>query len=264
MRKKLNQIKAVIFDVDGVFYDPRSVPDMEPIFRNTIALTASSLSSGLLSYKDAYAIATESYRIHGYSTEGFNKWAVQNGHNAELLRLEIFKTYHPLVLDKVRQRYPEVLSPDPKKITSFRSSAQIGIVHGVVTHGCIDGWVTPLFSGQGILPFFNQAAMLGLDQYDFTPKHEATNGIQKCATILGVDLSDSAFVEDTLRNLETAKNNHPELTTVYIHHGSPLRVLPSYVDYQFDTVADFKRALVASHRFDRRVMALPQIKSPAA
>ncbi len=85
--------------------------------------------------------------------------------------------------------------------------------------------------------------MFGLNDADYNRKSENTVLIQKCFNALSTPMGEGGFVEDSLSNLEVAKSHHPELTTIYIHHGKPLATKPSHVDFQFHDVGELKNAL---------------------
>ena len=53
-------------------------------------------------------------------------------------------------------------------------SIRHGAKHGLLTQAAIAEWCAPIMNDIGILPFFEQSAMVGRDQYNFLGKSDSS------------------------------------------------------------------------------------------
>ena len=74
-----------------------------------------------------------------------------------------------------------------------------------------------------------QLPIIDIRAMNFVPKPHLS-AYQTAMSVIGQEAAQIAFFEDTLHNLEPAKQLG--MTTVYLHHGR-MNHIPAYVDYSF-------------------------------
>ncbi len=244
MTAKLGQVRQFGYDFDGVFYPHASVPNLFAEFAHAKGLAAHQLTNGLIPVARASAIGHAGYKKNGDSVTALSEWAGRNGYNREEFRTKLFRLIHEIIIKRFFEIAPNVFTHQKELAESFQRTAHIP--RGIATHGCATTYATPLLDALGVLPFIRQDSMFGLDNADFKTKTKHADLMLMCLNALGHDLSVQAFVEDTVKNLQVLKEQTPNVTTVFIHHGTPLEgKLPSYIDFQF-------RDLIALHAAHER------------
>src|SRR5690606_11174262 len=94
------------------------------------------------------------------------------------------------------------------------------IRHGVLTQSCVTGWASPFLTMLGRLDYFDPACRLGFVECDFETKAHSTKPLQKAISLMNASPEQVVFIEDTLANIERAKELDPRILTVHIHHGA--------------------------------------------
>lgn len=229
MTQALQSVKAIIWDYDGVHYDYKTFPPLK-IFDDVRAIAAQRVIPAM-SLDEARRIGNEGYELYGDVVHNYMLWAKANGHDATEIRHQIFKNYHRDLFNRVVHDHPENITRDAEAVEAFRRCAR-HVQHGLATHSSIDEWARPYLERQDLLQFFNERALIGLDNADYERKTESTTAILRALEPLQVSPRRAAFAEDTLNNLEFAHANMPGLTTIFIHYGKPLEKLPSFVTLQ--------------------------------
>lgn len=246
MNKQLRDIEALCLDFDGVFYLPHDIPNIHTNFAVIHAHTASALFNDRLSFNDALTIASEGYNQYGDCMTGLTLWAQDNGIAPEDFQQHFFKTFHKNTHSLIQQTAPKVFAHKEDLVNAFTKTHD-RIPKGIATHGCADNWVRPILNTMGISEFIDPNAIFGLNDGDFVTKSVDPVLVRMCFNALSADIRKGGFVEDTKKNLETAKEHHPDLATILITQGTPLKHLPCYVDFQFKNLAEMNDALHAAH-----------------
>jgi FMN phosphatase YigB (HAD superfamily) len=229
MTQALLNVKAIVWDYDGVYYDYATFPPLK-IFDDVRTIAARKILP-VLSEEEARRIGEEGYELYGDAVHNYMLWAQANGHDAEDVRAKIFKGYHRDLFNHLVQAYPQNITRDAEAVEAFRRCAN-EVQHGLATHSCIEFWARPYLARQDFLQFFNEKALIGLDDVGYARKTESALAIIRALEPLNVPPHKAAFAEDTLDNLKYAHANLPGLTTIFIHYGKPLKTLPPYVTMQ--------------------------------
>lgn len=229
---RLRHLRAVIWDIDGVKYNPADCPGLASMWSEAVGKSACAMLPGL-DLAEACAISTISFKRYGSSIIGFKDKAGQAGVDMRQFRDFVFNDSQKNLSQAVITLYPALFCPESELIAAFQSCATRGVQHGVATHSSIRQWVRPMFTAQGILPFFNATAMVGWDDVGYLNKAKSALAVRTSLKALGAEPARAAFVEDTAVNLERAKADiHPDLFTVYVHKGTPVSPQPDYIDLQ--------------------------------
>jgi len=245
MTQALHNVKAIIWDYDGVHYDYATFPPLH-IFDDIRSVAAQRVLPSL-TLEEARRIGEEGYKLYGDTVHNYVLWAKANGHDAEEVRHRIFKNYHRDLFNHIVNDYPENITRDAATVAAFRQCAPL-VQHGLATHSCIENWARPYLVRQDLLQFFNEKALVGLDDADYDRKDQSTTGIIRSLEPLRVAPHHAAFAEDTLDNLKYAHANLPGLTTIFIHHGRPLETLPPFVTLQAHSPKTVMQEVARIHR----------------
>lgn len=239
----LRTVHAVIWDIDGVKYSYKASPHVNfyALCDNAVLEAAKPL---LPSLSDAHILflAQESYRLYRDCYGAFMPFAAQSGLPAESFRRHLFQDYHTILFTKLATDYPDYFDHARHVIPLFQQSPHIK--HGALSHSSIEHWGAKVLDAIGVLPYFEKNAMLGMDDYDFVRKSDSVEPLHMILKRLDASADQACFVEDSVKNLERAKDLDG-LHTIYIHYGYPLESLPSYIDAQFHDPADFMTHLIA-------------------
>lgn len=228
----LRHLRAVIWDIDGVKYNPADCPNLGALWSEAVGKSACAILPGL-DLAEACAIATISFKRYASSIVGFKDKAGQAGVDMRHFRDFVFDDSQKNLFQTMLSRFPAVFRPEAGLIAAFQSCAMRGVQHGVASHSSMRQWAKPLLAAQGILPFFNSSAMVGWDDVAYLNKAKSAVAVRTSLKAMGADPAHAAFVEDTAHNLERAKNDiHPDLFTVYVHKGVKLDPQPDYIDLQ--------------------------------
>ncbi|MEK7800821.1 MAG: hypothetical protein AAB276_00020 [Pseudomonadota bacterium] len=250
MSNQLRKIKALCLDFDGVFYPCHHIPDMHENVDIIHAQTASALFKGQLSFDDALVIASEGYKNYGDCITALALWAKENGIAPEDFRDRFFKLFHQNMHERLQQTAPKVFTYQTDLVSAFAKTSD-NVKKGIATHGCADNWVRPLLKTMGISEFIDPDAIFSLNDSGFVTKSTDPLLVRMCFNAMSTAISRGGFVEDTMKNLETAKEHHPKLTTILITQGASVKHLPNYVDFQFKNLAEMNLAIHAAHKAPR-------------
>lgn len=203
-----------------------------------------------INFEDALKLAYEGFRQHRDSVTGYTIWAGAQGINAQLFRMNFFVNFHKIMLRRLKEIAPALFQPDLNLRQAFEISRG-RIKNGIATHACAQNWALPILNSKDIAGYFEPGAILGLSDSNFLSKAEHPDLVRLCFDKMGIDINEGGFVEDTLKNLETAKAHYPRLVTIFLHHGNPLPSLPIHVDAQFRDIPEMKRAIHASWQYSQ-------------
>lgn len=245
MTQALRNVKAIVWDYDGVHYDYGIFPPLE-IFDDVRAIAAQRALPEL-SLEEARRIGEEGYKLYGDTVHNYVLWAKANGRDAEKIRHQIFKNYHRDLFNRIVKEHPQNITRDASTVDAFRRCARL-VQHGLATHSCIENWAKPHLTRQDLLQFFNPRALIGLDDGNYDRKDESTTLITRALDPLGIEPHFAAFAEDSMDNLEYAHANLPGLTTIFIHYGKPRETLPPFVTLQAHSPKTVMQEIARIHR----------------
>lgn len=238
----LKPTQAVIWDIDGVKYNYRASPHVNfyQLCDDAVLKAAKPLLPSLTDQQILF-LAQESYRLYRDCYGAFMPFATQSGLPAESFRKHLFQDYHTILFSTLAKDHPGYFDHARHVIPLFHNAPHIK--HGALSHSSIEQWGIKVLDAIGVLPYFDKNALLGMDQYDFMRKSDTVEPLLQILKLLQAQPGEACFVEDSLKNLERAKDI-PGLSTIYIHYGYPLDELPPYVDAQFHDPAAFMTALI--------------------
>lgn len=235
------RIENLVWDFDGVHWDYAQCPGTGALCNDIAASIALKVLPGLR-YKEAIALSEKSYREHSNCIGEYTEWAKDRGLDHVAVRQEIYTRYHAALFNTLVTRHPQVFQPDQKRIHAFQANSK-HINHALGTHSCVTELARPMLNRLGLKPFFHDAALVDLSNVDFVAKSQGVDLVKLALLRLKAAPEKSGFVEDTLANLERAKEIDSRLTTIYINNGNPLKRLPSYVDIQAENPTSLMRSI---------------------
>ena len=202
-----------IFDLDGVFYT--FTADFHAATATAMAQAAISLGAKL-DLETAKDIAIDSYRAHH-----FGGYAFVHDHGICVNKLS--RAYH----DMLDIGY---ITPDREMLDNFRAAASLHPVssQAILTQST-SNWPARLSPHlNNIFDLFG--AIICHDHCEGKLKSNSRIPFERALEKLNADPKDTDMHEDTIANLKIAKDMG--MRTIYVHHGIPLRELPSFVDAQ--------------------------------
>ncbi len=241
MENKLNRISGIAYDWDGVFYAYDTIPNIQDVWAHAAASTIQGLIPNI-SFNDAKQIHINGYNQHGDVVTGATEFAQNIGYDAFKFSTSLLRGIHREILKKLACVAPQIFIPDDKEIEAFQICKNL-VKNGIASHSCSTEWLAPFLHAKALTEFIEPNAIFGLEDGGFVLKHNNPKLVEMCFNALATPQRERAFIEDTARNLKTAKEIDPSLVTIFIHHGRPLQNLPSYIDFQFPNVKTFKNAL---------------------
>ena len=241
----LQDIKAVVWDYDGVHYPYAALPDWRSFDHIRLEVVRRYLPD--FSDQQIIDIAAEGYARYGDNVQSFYAWAKKNGRDAEKIRQGIFRDYHRDLFNYVAQEHSGIITAHQPTIEAFKECSHI-VQHGLVTHSSLEEWALPLLAEQKLLNFFNPAAMFGLDDVDYNTKVETVVGLERAMMALNLKPHQILFAEDSMPNIVFAHTNLPGLKTAFIHQGKPLVTLPPHVTMQMHNPLAVMQAIAGAHR----------------
>ena len=263
MAKKFRDVQGFVFDFDGVFYGFKHVINLYTLCDMTMAFSAyrnTVLKQAGITLKTAKELARNGHKTYGDAITGFCVWAQENGVEPESFKADLFAEYHKNLRMALLKLSPHIFENRRDLKSAFNLSQGL-VQNGIATHSCATHIARPFLASMGIRQYFEDAAVIGLANGDYTLKHTDPRLIELACTAMGLHPDDIAFVEDTPRNLQTFKDKYPSAVTIYIHHGRPLDPLPDYIDVQFYNILEMKRAWSESRKEPGKIISL---SNPAA
>jgi len=238
----MEQQIGVLWDFDGTLYGFKYIP--ASLFNAVMAEADRVAITTLLPQLDDERYDSEvrrainhSHQRYGNAYEGFYPVAIQAGIEASDFHQKAFRIHYATMHKLIMKHYPKVLDHTRGWANGFQA-IRGGVKHGLLTHAAIDEWCAPVMENIGILPFFDQGALVGRDQFNFLHKAISSEPLKIGIQRMGMPPDKIWFAEDDLHNLERAAEVRG-VKKVYIHHGRPLSRLPSFVDFQFADPSEF-------------------------
>ncbi|HRC26780.1 MAG TPA: HAD hydrolase-like protein [Alphaproteobacteria bacterium] len=250
-----------VWDLDNTLYkdaraDGTRISDH---FIESFIVTAQALLPGL-GEEEIVRRMNDSYRRCGMSSGGFADLAAHHGHTPAILREALHSRTSRRWFQVVTDLYPDHFQPCPETVSAFERLSG-WMRHGCLSHSCTEHWVGPVMEALGLKGFFNE--VMGAGAYGFHSKQLSTIPLETMLERLEAEPQESFFVEDSLVNLEKAKDLDSRIFNILIHHGAPPDPLPSYLDWAVENHLVAVRALEEAHRTYRPKVWIPVGPVPA-
>ncbi len=207
-----------------------------------------------LSPDDIRQIGHKSYKETGDGLLLFTDKALDLGvishSEAPDFRKNLFHEWHRIGTMRLHIRAPETFTPDHRTNGAFeRLDGRVR--HGLLTQSCLRYWSGPQLDAQDKRRFFDPDALMDFVDMGFVTKAQSYAPLAKLMSKMGARPEHTVFIEDSLANLERAKELDPRILTVYVCGNLPLDHVPGYVDIQVRHVADILNMAADLHKQPR-------------
>lgn len=227
------QRTILIHDLDGVHHRYDGLPDLYDFYAK-VKYTTLSPHFPDMSAEEIKRHGLDSYKQTGDGLLLFHDLAIARGMNkrdATLFRERIFRDFHQVGRQILEAQAPDIFKSCDLTLRLFEDVAPF-VRHGLLTQSCGENWGKPILQAQGKLKFFDGGALVDFAACDFVTKAMSVEPLRHIMGLMKASPEQCVFLEDSLANLERAKQLSPDIMTVYICHDLPLAELPSYVDMQ--------------------------------
>lgn len=204
-----------------------------------------------LSPGDIRQIGHKSYKETGDGLLLFTDKALDLGvighREAPDFRKNLFHDFNRIGTMRLQILAQEIFIPDHKTNAAFeRLDGKVR--HGLLTQSCLRYWSGPQLDAQDKRRFFEPDALMDFADMRFVPKAQSYAPLAKLMSKMGARPEQTVFIEDSLANLERAKELDPRILTVYVCGDLPLDKVPGYVDIQVRHVADILNMAADLHK----------------
>lgn len=209
--KPVTGIDWLFLDFDGTFYEyPNKYVEEYSVFLAKIVL-----QFGVpLSLDEAIDLANQSFARHGSSFFIFHE---RYGLKHDVVHNKLFNSIDKNALDGAR-----VTSADFSNVIQQMA---------IISHSSHE-WINDRLNCFGMKKFFPENRIFGLEDVGFNLKFQGAEAYKIVLQQTGAITEKTLMVEDTLMNLQTAKQIG--LKTAYITQGKNVDApVPDYVDYVF-------------------------------
>lgn len=249
----IEQIKdrsAVIWDFDGVLYSYHKLPRerMDKEFFDANARGAMDVIPELTK-EEALQIGADTFLEFHDTVTGFIPYGEKQGKNPIEFKTELLIAQLKWSYKNISENIPELIEPCAETNDLFESLQQY-VSHAMVTHSNAQYWARPVSNNLGVEHYFDH--ILGYDDFHFKSKGESAYAVEMALDKLDATPKEAIFVEDQLRHLSVAKEEHPDLFTVFIEGAEPI-VQPEYVDLMVKRPKNFLTMLLEGKRIQRNV-----------
>lgn len=235
-----------IHDFDGVHYPGNVVQDMRAFLAKPKAEAAAKLLPDL-AYDDAFQMGIASFLETHDGQLYYAHHAEKLGMDVPQFRRDFHTLFHILAQKYMEQEYSHLFADD-SELNQLFADTRGYVRHGILTQSCVTGWATPFLTMLGRLDYFDMDCRLGFVECNFETKAKSTRPLEKAISSMKVAPEHVVFIEDTLANIERAKDLDPRILTVHIHHGDhDGKDIPDYVDLSYNTLMPLLRSVHALH-----------------
>ncbi len=227
------QRTVLIHDLDGVHHRYDGLRDLYDFYAQ-IKYQTLSPHFPEMSAEEIKRHGLDSYKQTGDGLLLFHDLAIARGMSkteAAMFRERIFRDFHQAGRQALEAQAPNIFKSCSLTLRLFEDVAPF-VRHGLLTQSCGENWGQPILQAQGKLRFFEAGALIDFAACDFVTKAMSVEPLRHIMRLMNARPEQCVFLEDSLANLERAKQLSPEIMTVYICHDLPLAELPSYVDMQ--------------------------------
>lgn len=237
----LSHINHLCWDYDGVKYKYEEFKTTEifQICNHSAALTATSLVQDL-KYEAAYNLAVQSYRNHSDCISAFIPHFEKAGLSAMEARELMHDQYHQQLFEIICEDHPHVIAACPIA-NALYASVPDHITHSILSHGSKEHFIIPFLESNGRIVHFNQDYIFDLKAINYQNKHLGPGAINLVMNKVGAQPHETAFIEDSVKNLQVAKLYFPEITTILINDNTDQKI--AGVDVIVSSYQDVLKAL---------------------
>jgi len=231
-----------VHDLDGVHHNYDGIPNIYEFYARMKILTIRPHFPHL-SDDEIFTYGMKSYKETGDGMLLFCEYARERGmaeKEVSAFRQSNFRIFHQHAIAYMREFAPNVFVPRPAVIASFER-LKPHIMHGLLTQSCGIHWGRPILSAQQKIGYFNPDAIIDFADMGYITKAKRVEPLAGIMSIMGARPEQVVFIEDSLENLERAKELDQRILTVYVCRDLPLSPLPGYVDLQVRSVDDLLR-----------------------
>lgn len=212
----LKNLSAILWDFDSVLTKP------DHRFFNLCDISNPRAACKIipdLEYEEALYLSNKAFKEHRDTLIGFLPLAKKHNIPEEKLKSGIFTEFFKILYEETIKQIPELFAPNKESISKFEQLSQ-HVEHCIISHSCAQNWVKPALQLMGKYPFFREDCVLGFNDFNYENKSISPTAILLGMYRLASTPNNTAFVEDTLANLQMAKASCPDITTVWVSEES--------------------------------------------
>ncbi len=187
-------------------------------------------------------IGLKSYKETGDGLLLFTDKAIELGvitdDDAAPFRKNLFHEFHRIGTASLQVLAPRIFTPCQTTNNAFER-LRGHVQHGLLTQSCFHNWAEPILRAQEKLDFFEPSALMDFADMGFVTKEQSYEPLAELMRRLNAHPEDMVFIDDSLPNLDKAKELDSRILTVYVCGDLPLDHLPRYIDIQVRRVGDF-------------------------
>lgn len=238
MKQVFNARRRVfIHDYDGVHYAYADFPEINAVLRRAKILAAAELLPDL-AREEAEVMAKTSFGLTGNGQGLFVQYAEKCGLDIARFKRDFHLKMHEEAARIASSDHAHVFAPN-EAINAHFESLRGQVRHGLLTQGCLKHWATPFLTAMNRLQYFEEGARFGYAEMGYLTKAESTRPLAVAIEAMKADFDEVVFIEDSLPNLEKAKELDSRIFTALTCHAEPIEDLPDYIDLQTPTLDTF-------------------------
>lgn len=180
----------------------------------------------------------ENYLNTGDGLAIFRDLAKAHKLDEHALYSDAHRLYHRISFDMAVKGHGHGIVPCEKSIDAFEQ-LKGHVQHGLLTMSCLDNWARPLLTTLKLVGYFNPSAMMGAGDVGFKNKANSTYPLAFALQRMNAQPENAVFIEDSLKNLATAKTLDEGILTVFVSETAIPDSIPPFVDIHVRKVADF-------------------------
>lgn len=226
MSLNTDKIQGIIWDLDNTLYR-----FTEAFYQScTMAAAKAAQEHGIdLSFDETLKLAERSEQEYGYSMHGY---VVHHG----ISYADLHFPFH----DKIDESVIEKIEELPIALQSINTPQ-------VILTNASRGWAKRVLEYTGLNQFFDDAAIIPMEDADFEPKARSHKGFKLAQEKLKLPFENIVMVDDLDRNLIIP--HKLGMQTAYMHHGGPIdfsdkKTAPPYITAQFSDSVEFITNLI--------------------
>lgn len=265
MKQVLDRTRDVFgHDIDNVHTDERLYThtpygDVYRFFGAAKIPTARTFVPELTgSDEDILAIGKQSYLTTGDGLKAYVDFAVASGMKEYDLRIKMHQMLHKIAFRNAVEAVPHMFEPCAKTNAAF-DALRGHVRHGYLTMGCATYWASPLLEKRERLKYFEPDLRFGFSEVGFINKRNSTRPLEIFLQHAGIGPERLVFPEDTLPNLEKAKELDDRILTVWVDQAQSDLKTPDYVDMRVASITELLEAAVAVHAAPRPKNTSPHL-----
>ncbi len=233
-----------IHDFDNVHWPYNALPNVYDFYAEMKVKVVKPLLPGL-SDDEIRTIGTRSYHETGDGLLLFSDYARQLGMDYQETRAFLHSEFHRVAYGYLKECAPSIFQPCEKTNAALEQTMPY-IHHGILSQAEKEYWIDPMATSQNKRQYFK--TVMDFADMDFISKLMGPQALARIMKHMNARPEQTAFIEDSLHNLEQAKKLDHRILTVYVCHDIPLSLLPAYVDMQVSSVGLFVTQAARLHR----------------